>query len=74
MNYKRTKPRTKSRSGRWVCGSRAGEAPAHWNILYHSRPRRRDDKYICRKILKDELHPDDAIWSLGNRKPHQYYW
>lgn len=74
MNHKRNKPRIKSRSVKWFGGSRAGKAPGYWNIVYHNRPRRRKDKRICHKILMGELHPDNTAWTLGNRKPHEYYW
>ena len=74
MNHKRKKPRIKSTSQGNLCGSsRRGEAPSHWNILFHHRPKRRRDKLNCAKILKG--HDSDAvIWDLGNRKPHVYYW
>lgn len=66
MNHKRTRPRTKGLG----CGR---EAPAHWNILFHSRPRRRSNRANCHKILLG-FEPDSLDWPLGNRKPHQYYW
>lgn len=74
MNHKRKKPRTKSASrGKWWGGSRSGEAPSHWNIIFHSRPKRRRDKYNCIKIMHG-CDPDGIVWDLGNRKPHTYYW
>ena len=69
MNHKRRKPRTKSRSkGQFPCGT-----PAHWNILFHSRPRRRRNKRNCSRILKG-YDENKLIWDLGNAKPHHYYW
>lgn len=74
MHYKRKRPRTQS-SGTtdYPRGSRAGEAPAHWNILFHHRPARRKDKAACHKVLHG-VDPDGMVWELGNRKPHVYYW
>lgn len=74
MNYKRKKPRANG-VGRGKCGggSRTGEAPSHWNIIFHTRPKRRRDKSNCHKILSG-CEPDGLIWDLGNRKPHVYYW
>jgi hypothetical protein len=73
MNYKRKKPRTKSTSQRQLCGgSRKGEAPSHWNIIFHSRPKRRRTQAACLKVVKG-IDPDGIIWELGNRKPHVYY-
>jgi len=74
MHYKRIKPRAKSKSTAALFGgSRAGEAPSHWNILFHSKPRRRKDKTGCHKILNG-ADPEGVVWELGNRKPHVYYW
>jgi hypothetical protein len=39
MHYKRKKARTKSRS----VGAFPNGTPAHWNIPFHNRPRRRRD-------------------------------
>lgn len=69
MHYKRKKPRTKSRS----TGAFPNGTPAHWNILHHSRPRRRRTAQLATKLLKG-TEPDDLVWDLGNRKPHIYYW
>lgn len=74
MHYKRKKPRTKSDSFKsWAIGSRHGEAPGHWNILFHSRPKRRRNKSNCHKVLQGEDW-DHIVWDLGNRRPHIYYW
>jgi hypothetical protein len=69
MNYKRKKPRTKSTSQ----GQFPGGTPAHWNILFHTRPRRRRDRRNCQRVLKGQ-DEDNLIWDLGNSKPHKYYW
>lgn len=69
MNHKRKRPRTKSRS----VGAFPSGTPAHWNILFHSRPRRRRDARTIRKLLSG-ADPDALLWETGNRKPHIYYW
>lgn len=69
MNHKRKKPRTKSRSK----GAFLKEAPAHWNIVYHSRPRRRRDRVRLVYVLHGS-DPDLMLWELGNSRPHRYFW
>lgn len=74
MHHKRKRPRTKSASqSPFPHGSRNGEAPGHWNILFHSRPRRRRDDGAAKLVLRG-ADPDVLLWDLGNRKPHRYYW
>ena len=73
MHHKRKKPRTLSDSqGPFPNGSRRGESPSHWNIIFHHRPGRRRDKENCRKAMMGD--EDRVVWDLGNRKPHIYYW
>lgn len=74
MNYKRRKPRINGVSrGKSCGGSRTGSAPSDWNIIFHTRPKRRRNKSNCHKILAG-CEPDSVMWDLGNRKPHVYYW
>lgn len=74
MKHRRKKPRTVSNGKEvWRCGSRTGEAPSWWNILFHSRPKRRRTKAKLNEIMHGK-DPDGIIWDLGNRKPHNYYW
>ncbi len=74
MNYKRRKPRIKGTSNGKCCGgSRTGSSPSYWNIIFHSRPKRRRDKHNCVKVMHG-YDPDGLVWDLGNRKPHNYYW
>jgi hypothetical protein len=47
--------------------------PSAWDIQYHTRPRRAQEKHIARAILKGTIDPDEAIWPLS-KKPHIYYW
>ena len=73
MHHKRKKPRTRSSSRPpFPGGTRRGESPGHWNILFHNRPRRRRDRENCRKAMHGE--DERIVWDLGNRKPHHYYW
>ena len=69
MNHKRKKPRIKSRS----IGAFPNGTPGHWNIVYHSRPRRRRTARQLRGLLKGS-DADRLVWDLGNHKPHTYYW
>jgi hypothetical protein len=69
MHHKRDKPRTKSRS----IGAFPDGTPAAWNILFHSRPRRRRDRARLSELRRGG-DPDSLVWELGNRRPHIYYW
>lgn len=71
MNHKRKRPRIK---GTGKSPDSMGTTPAHHNILFHSRPRRRRDKLRCIKLMQGQIHPDAMAWELGNHKPHTYYW
>jgi hypothetical protein len=69
MHFKRHKPRSKGTSA----GAFPSGTPAHWNILYHTRPRRRRDKNGERSLLKGS-DSDAYLWDQADRKPHKYYW
>lgn len=69
MNYKRTKPRTRVHHK----APFPNGIPSYWNILFHSRPRRRRDKDTCHRVLQG-ADADDLVWDLGNHKPHEYFW
>jgi hypothetical protein len=74
MHHKRKRPRTKGLGQGSLCGGKNGsESPSHWDILHHSRPRRRRDRENCRKV-ESGCDADTLVWDLGNRKPHIYYW
>lgn len=47
--------------------------PKSWDILYHTRPKRRESLALQKKILQG-ADPDEIVWPAGNRKPHVYYW
>jgi hypothetical protein len=71
-NYKRRHPRT---SG--AVGESRGHWLRHWprwhDILFHNRPRRREEAALLHAVLRGWLDPDDVAWPL-NHKPHQWYW
>ena len=46
--------------------------PASWDIIYHTRPRRRKTKAMEKKILQG-FDFESTIWPV-NKKPHKYYW
>jgi hypothetical protein len=47
--------------------------PSWWTNLHMNKPKRRENKKICRKV-KSGVNTDDLSFPLGNRKPHLYYW
>lgn len=82
-NYKRKKDRTQGRNRGY--SYRAGNArfgkhhtfwtchwPASWDIVFHTRPTRRANKAMTRKVLAGH-DPDGVVWPLS-KKPHKYYW
>lgn len=48
------------------------QTPSAWNIRYHTRPRRAQDRQEIQRIMHGK-DPDDAIFALS-KKPHHYYW
>lgn len=48
--------------------------PCWWTHQTIIRPNRRLSRSLCRAVLLGQIHPDEAIFPLGNRKPHEYYW
>lgn len=46
--------------------------PSHHHILYHTRPRRRQERQLEIAVMKGE-DPENIIWPLS-KKPHHYYW
>ena len=56
--------------------SRRGDlmtTPGWWVNLYMSRPRRRENRRLCKEI-EAGADPDSSVFPLGNRRPHVYYW
>lgn len=47
--------------------------PSWWTNLYMNRPKRRENRRLCKKVLGG-VEADELVFPLGNRKPHVYYW
>jgi hypothetical protein len=47
--------------------------PRWHDILYHSRPRRREERRYEYKAMHGSADLDDLAWPLS-KKPHNYYW
>lgn len=47
------------------------ECPRHWRKVHMTRPRRRVEKGLCRRVIGGA---SDQVWPLGNRRPHEYFW
>ena len=61
----KAKQRAFKKHWRWL-----GSYPGWWDTLFHHRPRRQEERRLCRLA---ERGVDDGVWPLG-RKPHKYYW
>ena len=46
--------------------------PSAHNIIFHHRPRRREERRLETQIKKG-VDPDGIAWPTA-RKPHHYYW
>ncbi len=51
-----------------------GNSPGWYVKLFMNRPRRRQNKSLCRNILQGRKEYDETAFPLGNSKPHVYYW
>lgn len=47
--------------------------PGWWVNLYMNRPKRRENRSLC-KTIEAGADPDSAVFPLGSRRPHVYYW
>ena len=47
--------------------------PRSWDILFHTRPKRRESRALEKKVMKG-CDADEIVWPVGNHKPHTYYW
>jgi hypothetical protein len=47
--------------------------PRWWRKLHMTRPRRRENRRLCQRILRG-APSDGLMFPLGNSKPHVYYW
>ncbi len=72
-NYKRGYPRTAACSGGDSGGYWLDHWPRHWDVVYHTRPRRRRERRLLKDVLCGRRDPDAIAWPV-NHKPHVYYW
>ena len=80
MNYRRSRPRTTSTRGgnskyryrRLPYYNWLGSWPRWHDIIFHTRPRRRQTKACEIKAIKG-YDLDAILWPL-EKKPHIYYW
>ena len=70
MNYKRKRPRT-SASNRTVKSMHSW--PRWWDIVFHTRPKRREDSRTVQGIKRGD-DPDNATFNTKNHAPHTYFW
>lgn len=80
-HYKRGRPRTSPSHNtrgnwdkhtpppRWMLMS---SWPRYWDILYHTRPRRRRTREAVVAVMQGR-DPDAILWPV-EKKPHIYYW
>jgi hypothetical protein len=73
-HYKRRRPRIAGTRNPTSRGHWLNHYPRWWDIMHHTRPRRRDERRITWLVLTGDLDPDAATWPLGNSRPHIYYW
>jgi len=48
-------------------------APSWWTRLFSNIPKKREEKMLVNKILKDHEIADSLVFPLA-RKPFSYYW
>lgn len=62
---------------RWQTNTRVHSMrsyPRWWDIIFHTKPKRRAQQAMLQGVIKGRVDADDAAWPLGNHKPHNYYW
>lgn len=47
--------------------------PKAWNKLFHIKPLRRNNHYLCYQLKHDPAIADGITYPLSHR-PHVYYW
>lgn len=47
--------------------------PRWWDIVFHTRPKRREQSRLLHKVMQGH-DPDAIAWPVNSRKPHNYYW
>ncbi len=51
-----------------------GTSPRWHDILFHTRPKRREIRRLERAVMMDWVDNEDLAWPLGSRRPMKYYW
>lgn len=84
-NYKRTGPRTKSRAhysrkhheelgNRQGCRWALHHHPRWWDIVFHTRPKRRAEARELHRLVAGHIDLDAGLFPLAGRRPHHYFW
>jgi hypothetical protein len=76
-NFRRRRPRanTLSHTGRRSYKTNPMSTwPSWWDLVFHTRPRRREQQRLLRDIKMGWRDPDGVAWPLGADKPHNYFW
>ena len=55
-------------------GRPIGPTPMWYIHFFMTRPRRHRDAHLLRRVFLGLVDADAAIFSVGGRKPHVYYW
>jgi hypothetical protein len=60
---------------RWSLGFNCyGTSPGWWVRLYMNRPKRHKDKAMIGMVIAGAIDAEAAVFAVGNRRPHKYYW
>lgn len=73
MHHKSKRPRTSRTHHPVSRGYSLRNYPRWWDIVFHTRPKRRRDAKRLRQVIHG-ADPDGIAWELASRRPHQFYW
>lgn len=48
--------------------------PSWYVCMFMNRPQRHRDREMITAIIQGKIDMEEAAFSLGNRKPHVYFW
>lgn len=48
-------------------------APKEWVNIFMTRPKRRIERELCRRVVRLQGVDCEYVFPLGNHKPHFYY-
>jgi hypothetical protein len=54
--------------------NKAGPTPGWWVTIFMNRPKRHHDARLLDAVCADKVDADEALYELGNHRPHIYYW